>query len=394
MSTYVAPYIDATGCHIPAYADIVGDLIAQAQSIYGPDVYLGPDSQDYQFISIFAAKINDSNQLLQAVYNARSPATAVGAALDSVVKINGMARIAATYSTCAVTLTGTGGTPITNGLAQDTSGYQWSIPSTVIGSGGTVTVAATCTTAGAIAANPGDISIIVTPTYGWSSVTNSAAATVGVSLEADSALRSRQSVSTAQPSQSLLEGLEGAIAAVPGVTRFVVDENDTGSADANGNPAHSVSCVVEGGDQTAVATAIWQHRGIGVLMNGAVSVPITDQNGTVTNVGFSRPTYLQIDVTVNLKMLAGYTSATGAAVQVAIVALLNSWQIAGDSTVLPLSALWGAALSVMTTPTSPTFSITSLTAAIHGQTQGTADIPLTFGQTPQGVASFVTVTPS
>lgn len=45
---YVAPYIDPNaGLVIPSYADILADLIAQFQGIYGNTVYLGVDSADY-----------------------------------------------------------------------------------------------------------------------------------------------------------------------------------------------------------------------------------------------------------------------------------------------------------------------------------------------------------
>ena len=59
---YFAPYIDAAGLHIPTYADILEDLVQQAKLIYGQDIYLDNDSQDYQFISAFAAKAYDVMQ--------------------------------------------------------------------------------------------------------------------------------------------------------------------------------------------------------------------------------------------------------------------------------------------------------------------------------------------
>ncbi len=38
--------------HVPTYADIRDDLLAKFQEIYGNDLYLGNDSQDYQMISV------------------------------------------------------------------------------------------------------------------------------------------------------------------------------------------------------------------------------------------------------------------------------------------------------------------------------------------------------
>lgn len=54
--------------------------------------------------------------------------------------------------------------------------------------------------------------------------------------------------------------LDGAIANVSGVIRHKLYENDTGSPDANGLPAHSVAAIVDGGDVTAVAQTIRGKR--------------------------------------------------------------------------------------------------------------------------------------
>ena len=90
--SYFTPYVDTSGLHIPTYADIRDDIIVQMKKIYGNDIYLENDSADYQFISILALKISDSYQAVQYACNARSPVTAIGAALDSVVKLNGIVR--------------------------------------------------------------------------------------------------------------------------------------------------------------------------------------------------------------------------------------------------------------------------------------------------------------
>jgi hypothetical protein len=167
---YQSPIITSAGLHIPTYEDILEDLIEKTKAIYGQDIYLGPDSQDYQFLSIFASKDYDTMQLLQMVYNNRSPVSAVEAGLASLVKLNGLTKKPASYSTCPVILSGTALTQISNGVVQDISGYHWSLPSIVtLGEDGTATVSATCQVSGPVAANPGDISIIVNPTYGWAS---------------------------------------------------------------------------------------------------------------------------------------------------------------------------------------------------------------------------------
>ncbi|WP_455797300.1 hypothetical protein [Clostridium butyricum] len=70
--TYFAPYIDETGFHMPTYIDIRDKQIDDAKNIFGQDIYLGEDSQDYQYICTVAEKIYDAFQVAQQVYNNRA----------------------------------------------------------------------------------------------------------------------------------------------------------------------------------------------------------------------------------------------------------------------------------------------------------------------------------
>ena len=128
---YAAPYIDASGFHIPSYADILSDMVAQVKAIYGDDIYLGNDSADYQYLSIVALKIYDTLLAAQLAYNNRSPVTAIGSALDTLIKLNGMARQLPSYSSCVVVLTGECGAIINSGIAQDVNGNKWDLPASV-----------------------------------------------------------------------------------------------------------------------------------------------------------------------------------------------------------------------------------------------------------------------
>jgi uncharacterized phage protein gp47/JayE len=388
---YAAPQITSAGLQISPYADILKDLLSQFTGIYGSTIYLGPDSADYQMLSVFAAKISDVFQAIQLAYNARSPLTAIGSDLDSVIKLNGLARGAAVNSTCPVILTGSAGAVILNGAVKDTNGNTWTLPGPVtIGPTGTVTVTATCSIPGPIAADPGTITGMATPAAGWTSVTNAVAATLGANTEADSALRARQAVSVALPSLTMLQATVAAIAATPGVTRIYVDENPTGATNANGNPPHSITAVVEGGTDLAVATAIYSKRGIGCLTNGTMSVQVVDPiNGTTTPIGFDRPTYTPIFVTIQIHGLTGYTSDIVGRIQAAVVSYLNSLQI-GES--VTYSGVYGTALSVMPNLSLPTFSIRSLATGTSANPTGTTDISLAFNQVAKGIAANVSVT--
>ena len=166
-------------------------------------------------------------------------------------------------------------------------------------------------------------------------------------------------------------------------------ENPTSAVDALGNPPHSITCVVEGGANQDIANVIYTNKTIGCYTNGTVSNTVVDPvTGVIANINFDRPTYAPVFVTLNINPLTGYSSATTASIQTAVVNYLNSLQIGENVT---FSALYGAALSVMPNLSLPIFSITSLFSGLAPSPTGTADIVLTFNQVSQGITGNVVV---
>ncbi|EEB6037724.1 hypothetical protein ATS19_02900 [Salmonella enterica subsp. enterica serovar Muenchen] len=326
--------VTAEGISAPDYQTILDTLTSYFQQIYGSDAYLEPDSKDGQMVALVALAVHDANNTAIAVYNCFSPATGYGAALTSNVKINGIARKGATNSTVDLLLTGTAGTTITNGTVKDTNNVIWRLPaSVVIGVDGAVTVTAICSNSGAVAALAGTITTINTPTRGWTSVTNPAAATVGAPAETDAELRIRQGQSVAIPSITPFEGVDGAIANIAGVTRHKLYENDTGKTDGNGLPPHSISAIVDGGDVTEIARTIRGNKGQGVRTWGKTSVTVPDRYGNPHIISFSRPTDVPVYGKITLKVFAGYTSQIGVQIQQAVADYINRLMI-GDQVLL------------------------------------------------------------
>ncbi|EDX3145867.1 hypothetical protein B6N85_002067 [Salmonella enterica subsp. diarizonae serovar 61:l,v:1,5,7] len=326
--------VTAEGISAPDYQTILDTLTSYFQQIYGSDAYLEPDSKDGQMVALVALAIHDANNTAISVYNCFSPATGYGAALTSNVKINGIARKGAMNSTVDLLLTGTAGTTITNGTVKDTNNVIWRLPaSVVIGVDGAVTVTAICSSSGAVAALAGTITTINTPTRGWTSVTNPAAATVGAPAETDAELRIRQGQSVAIPSITPFEGVDGAIANIAGVTRHKLYENDTGKTDGNGLPPHSISAIVDGGDVTEIARTIRGNKGQGVRTWGKTSVTVPDKYGNPHIISFSRPTDVPVYGKITLTVFAGYTSQIGVQIQQAVADYINRLMI-GDQVLL------------------------------------------------------------
>ncbi|WP_411193707.1 baseplate J/gp47 family protein [Raoultella ornithinolytica] len=326
--------VTAEGISAPDYQTVLDTITGYFQQIYGSDAYLEPDSKDGQMVALVALAIHDANNTAISVYRSFSPATALGDALTSNVKINGITRRAATNSTVDLLLTGTVGTTITNGSVRDTNSVVWNLPATVvIGSDGTVVATATCANSGAVAAVAGSVNGINTPTRGWASITNPLAATVGVAAETDAELRVRQSQSVALASLTPFDAVDGAIANVEGVTRHKLFENDQEVTDSNGLPPHSISAIAEGGDATEIANTIRSVKGQGVSTYGTTAVIVTDKYGNPYTIRFSRPVDVPIYVSITLQALTGYSSEVGDEIKAAVVAYINSLAI-GDSVLL------------------------------------------------------------
>lgn len=393
---YFKPFIDETGYHYPTYNEILEYLIDRMQTIYGSGIYLGNDSPDYEMLSTFAELTYDTYQTGEILYNAQSVETAMGIGLDYQAALVGISRKQPTRSAVTLTLTGVEDTVITGGVCADANGYLWDLSGSVtIGSGGTATATAYCREYGFISAQPNTITRIMTPTLGWESVTNAEAAVAGTAVEKDSELRARFRMSAALTSTGMLDSLNSAILAIADVIRCVVYENDTKETNALGLPANSVCCVVEGGENMAVAETIWKKKGNGVFTYGGetgdtnlVQCTVYDQSNNAHTVSFARLAYVDISVEVDILPKNGYTEETSTKIQMAVANYLSGFGIGVD---LDVSTLWSAVISVNENPQAPLFSVRSVTAARGSDTLGTADVQIAFNEVAHVSADDVVI---
>lgn len=386
--------ITAAGCVRPTFADCLAYVQGAYRSIYGQDMVLDASSQDGQFMALLANGIHDANGETLAAYNAFSPSTAQGAGLSSVVEINGIRRKSATFSTCDFLSVGQAGIVVTGGVITDPAGNQWSLPDFTIPDAGQINVTGTCVTLGAIALAPNAIDTangkgsIATIQRGWQSVKNLAAAAPGQPVESDSALRQRQSVSTAIPSQSLLEGLYGTLLAVTGVVRCRPYENDTDYPDANGLPGHSVCMVIDGGDAQIIADLIRRKKG-NAGTYGTTVIQSTDAAGIVRNIAFSRSIEVPIAYALQIRKLGSYTAKTDLDVRTALSDWTNGLGI-GNS-VYRDAAYLPAKLSG--TIEGMGYEIVSLAIARNGNVAMQMDVPLAYDEratcTPDSVVTSI-----
>lgn len=379
--------------HIPLYADIRDDLLQNAREIFGNDIYLEPDAQDYQLIAQFSDKLSDALQLMQKIYNNRSPGSAVGGGLDGVVKINGIRRKGQGHSQVDVTISGIPGTRILGGIVRDNDRNLWDVANVTIPDDGTVESLATCRTPGAIFADVGTITRIVTQLDGWHSVVNNVNAMVGRAIEEDPDLRSRQAISTARPSKTVLLGTIGGIAEMQNVLRSVVYENDTNVFGFYGIPipGHSICAVVEGGDEKEIAEEMRLRKTPGCLTVGDIEIPIESPDpalGIPPPIRFYRPQYVDVCVQITIAPLAGYVSEMEDRIGQNVTEYLNKLNIGGK---LSVSALYVPAQTATPDITAPLFSIHELVIGTDFGNLSRDDMEIAFNEVTRGIRDNVRV---
>jgi hypothetical protein len=186
--------------------------------------------------------------------------------------------------------------------------------------------------------------VIVTPIAGWFGTWNPLDGLVGSNVETDSAYRLRRDEEIGAEGTGYLNAIRAAILKVGAgtdnpVTACTVFENITDETNAAGDPPHSIEALVQGGDNLAVATAIFNNLPAGIQPFGqtnTVTETIADSAGNPQTVQFSRPNpitiYVVIAVTINpespnfISADAGVAGspATVAAIQQAIVVWGNA----------------------------------------------------------------------
>lgn len=343
LSTLAAT-VSATGISAPTMDQILSSLQASYQSIYGSSVYLGPDSQDGQWLGVIAQAIHDCNDSAIFVFNQFNPSFAIGTGLSSVVKINGLLRENSSNSTTNVTLVGQAGTILNNCLVGDNLnlGTQWAIPNgTKIPVSGQVTATVTCLTEGAVSVPANSLVSILTPYPGWQTVTNGTnPVTLGAAVESDATLRQRQSVSVAIPAQTVLASIQGGLANVTGVTRVQLYKNDTNSTDANGAPPHTITAVVAGGDSVTIAETISLYKTPGVPTYGTTTEVVFDSVGIPSTINFFILEEIPIAALIQVNPLTGYTTNAATQIENSIAYLINEFSI-GETAYC--GRLWGPA---------------------------------------------------
>jgi len=283
--------------------EILSDKNAAVQSVLGSNLNVSPESPDGQINGVLSESDANLWEIAEACYNAFSPSKSTGDSLSNLVQINGITREPASASTVELVMTGTNGTVIPIGSlvsASDESSIFTTTTEAVI-TLGVATAQAQANETGPISALAGTLTTIDSPITGWDTVDNLADAIEGQNEETDAELRARRELSVTKAAKAIVDTILAELLDVSGVTNAFVFENDNDSVDPiTGTPARKFQCVVLGGSDIDVATAIFNEKPIGIGSFGSTTQPILDSQGIAHDINFTRPASIDIFVIVNL----------------------------------------------------------------------------------------------
>lgn len=147
----------------------------------------------------------------------------------------------------------------------------------------------------------GTITVMVTNISGFNAVENLIEPTYGRLQETDVELRHSYLAKSAIRSTRMIDSIcSQLINNVPNVESATGYENDTDDTDKEGRPPHSVEIIVDGGDETSIASIILDKKAAGIQTFGSITVNVATEYGDSIPVSFNRPEYIYVWMKVTL----------------------------------------------------------------------------------------------
>lgn len=261
------------------------------------------DSLFMQVSFIVAEAIAECWEHAYQASTVRDPNKASGAILKGLIQLNGLVAKFGSQTQINVKFTGLKNATIPQGslISDVENSVNYSVDKSVtIGADGTATGTATALTKGPINPQNNTVIVIKTPTYGWTNVTNTGVVVVGAEPQTDEELHLEQQRATSNTAYRQIDAIYAGLLNVPGVEFARVYQNTGLTADSRGIDAKSVAAIVVGGTNEDIANSIARKSANINSFFGSTEVDVTDIQGHVNKIKFSRPEEVEIDVEVNI----------------------------------------------------------------------------------------------
>lgn len=310
-------YIGINGIVTQDLEDIIADITARLQYIYGADINVEQNSPDGQFINILAQAKKDILDLCVQYYNNCNTEMVVGIPQQILYQLNGLTIKAYSYSYVYVNVTVSGNVNLkgldenldnpeaTGYTVSDSNGNRWILAESQTLSPGTYLLNFRAAELGNVTALPNTITIMETIIPGIQGVNNPANNyETGGTGETESEFRQRRNISTSMPSRGFEDSTEAQLLTLSTVTQAKVYSNRN-NATANTIPAHTVWVIVEGGNTADIANIIYNNIPPGIPMKGSLSATITRPNGSTDTVYYDTSSPVNLYIQANIKLISG-----------------------------------------------------------------------------------------
>ncbi|WP_071058745.1 baseplate J/gp47 family protein [Pelistega sp. MC2] len=270
------------------------------RAIYGQAINIDPDSPDGQMIGLISQIKVDFEELLENVYKQLDPYRATGVWLEQRAAYSGIVRREAKNSYLySVILTGDPYTDIPAGLVLvDENKNRWTlVKATQLNSLGSARGDFRSEELGAFFVKEGDSLEIETVIVGLNKAVAFQNAVLGQEEETDVELRQRLFLSHAQNAVNSCEAIRAKLHGLRDVEQVLVLENTSNDTDSQGVEGHSINAIIIGGDDNAIAEVIYENKGAGAGLQGAVEVNLLTEKGNRL-IKFDRATVMDIYIKV------------------------------------------------------------------------------------------------
>lgn len=314
--------------------DILSEIESDERVKIDAGLDVQPETPIGQLNGIFAAKLAEVWEQMEAINANQYPDSASDFGLVGVASLTGTFPAAATKGTVVLKLTLGAAVTVPAGSVAAVFGdptNRW-VTTVAVTSvlAGVFTVAAEAELAGNISAAAATITLIVTPVAGWTLVTNDADAIEGTEIDTDAQLRIRREQELSLAGSTTINAIRADLLQVEDVTSVTVFHNPTDFTDANGLPPHTVEALVLGGTNQAVADALFDTVAGGIDTFGGFEVTVIATQGTSHLLRFSRPTAIDILVEIDLDISTDYPATGDAAVADAIKLYVDGLPVGND----------------------------------------------------------------
>ena len=306
-------------------AAVAADWVAAFHKDGQVDLNTDPETPAGQLIDSQTAAVTEKDTELLYLCNQFDPAKNEGIFQDAIAKIYFLSRKAATPSTATITVRGLSGTviPVNAQIMSSADDTIWqNVAAFTIGADGTGSGVFRCTTEGLISAAAGTLTRIMTVVAGWDTATNEHAAVVGTLEENRGQFELRRYASVALNSRGTAASVYARVMQLDDVIGCVVRENKTNQPkviDGVTLSPHSVYVCVLGGNDGAIATAIYRTVSAGCDTNGTTDYLVEDDTtGIKEMIHFQRPTDADITIRLRFPNAAGFSADDLAAIRQAV----------------------------------------------------------------------------